>query len=122
MNENLRSFLDFLALNELSVDDLPGHVAEMAIWFIDEENLPSMLRILGNAKGHANLTFWERINRAPYSEEKWGELIVIGSGMSDEAKERNLKQYRTAVELVRKFVGLEQLRRNVLFRSDNPED
>lgn len=99
----------------MSLDDLPAWVGENAIYYINEENIREILLILGRAKGNANIAFWNRINSAPDSDEKWQECVWFGSPIPEDAKKRNLEQVKRAVDIVRRFVGPGQLRRNSLF-------
>jgi hypothetical protein len=119
MDNELQAFYRTLELNLLSENDLPAWVGEHVIHYINEENVGVFLGILGRASGHANLAFWARINSAPTTDEEWRKVMWIGSPISPDAEERQVKQYRRAAEVVRNFVGHEQSRRNALFRSSN---
>ncbi len=122
MNDNYRKLLEMPALNDIPVDDLPGWVAENAIWYLDSDNVGAILGLLGRAKGTANLAFWATVNAAPTCDERWAELHLIGSGVTEEMSERHMKQYRIAVELARAYVGEQQLRRDQLFQPGRQRD
>lgn len=116
MNNNMLAFYESLKQNSVSVNDLPAWVGQDVIHYIDSENVGEMLGILGRSSGHANLAFWARINAAPDSEDEWRQIEWIGSPIPQDAKDRQLEHFRLVVDIVRKFIGPEQLRRNALFQ------
>jgi hypothetical protein len=68
-----------------------------------KKNAESVIEFLATLPGKASLVFWERVNKAPFTEEDWGEIIYLGAEMSEseetqkELREKNKK----LVELVR---------------------
>ncbi len=120
MTKDLADFKEFVESNLSENGELPAFVGEWAESFINEGNVEDIIKILGNSKGQASDRFWALINKAPLTEEDWGRVMYIGSGVSQdkEHQDKIRNKRRKVVEIVRSTKYYQKNMNELFWRKD----
>ena len=116
MDANVQEIQDALTLYGFEAEHECHFVIDLFVYRnVTSANVHEVLGLLSGRGVLLNRLFWQEINNAPETDDKWDALVIIGSG-GEEVRNSIKDNYRRAVEIVRDAVGSIKQHGNQAFR------